>query len=191
MFEWTELENRFLQKILKLARKGVNVKYIIGNHDEFLYAFENQTFGGIEVCEKTMHETVCGQKLLIIHGHQFDGIVKCNKWLQKIGAFLYEYLLDTNVKFNLLRHRMGFGYWSLSKYLKSKTKEAVNYVSNFEEALVDYAKQSGADGIVAGHIHTPKVLLGATNYYNCGSFVEDASYVVEHLDGQMELIDLL
>ncbi len=189
-FEWTELENRFLQKVFKLARKGVYVKYIIGNHDEFMYSFDGQTFGGIEVCEKYTHETTCGEKLLLIHGHQFDGIVKCNKWLQKIGAFLYEYLIAANVQFNILRHKMGFGYWSLSKYLKSKTKEAVNYVSNFEETLINYAQKSGADGIVAGHIHTPKVLIGPISYYNCGDFVENSSYLVEHLDGRIELIEV-
>ncbi|MEI7674736.1 MAG: UDP-2,3-diacylglucosamine diphosphatase [bacterium] len=189
-FEWSELENRLIQKIFKLARHGVKVHYIIGNHDEFLYSFENQSFGGIEVKERCIHTTNTGEKILIIHGHQFDGVVKCNKWLQRIGSTLYEWLLRLNVNFNILRHKLGMGYWSISKYLKSKTKEAVNYVSSFEDTLIDYAKSQGANSIVCGHIHTPKIVKGEINYYNTGDFVENASYLVETLEGKMHLIEL-
>jgi len=189
-FEWGELENRFIQKIFKLARKGVKVYYTQGNHDEFLYKFDGQHFGGIEIKEKIIHTTVKGKRLLVLHGHQFDGIIKCNKWLQKIGASLYEYLLRFNVNFNILRHKFGLGYWSLSKYLKHKTKEAVNYINSFEDTIKSYAKTYKVDGVVCGHIHTPRISLGDINYYNCGDFVENASYLVETLQGDIKLIEL-
>lgn len=188
-FSWDENANTFLQKIFRAARKGVNIIYIIGNHDEFLYKFKNQSFGNITIKEKHIHKTLQNESILLIHGHQFDGVVKCNKWLQHIGSVLYEFLLSVNVRFNLIRHFFGIGYWSLSKYLKTKTKEIVNYVSSFEETLIDYAATQNVDSIMCGHIHTPKISKSKINYYNCGDFVENKSYFVETVDGEIKLLN--
>lgn len=187
-FNWDENANTFLQKIFRAARKGANVVYIIGNHDEFLYKFKDQSFGNISIREKCIHQTLQGETILLIHGHQFDGIVKCNKWLQHIGSVLYEWLLKLNVGFNRVRHFFGFGYWSLSKYLKSKTKEVVNYVSSFEETLTDYAESQKVNSVMCGHIHTPATKKGIINYYNCGDFVENKSYFIETLQGEIKLL---
>ena len=188
-FDWNVIENTFIQKIFKLARKGAKVHYLIGNHDDFLYSFEDQHFGNIEIKERYTHETLQGEKILILHGHQFDGIIKCNKWLQHIGSFLYEWLIRFNVNFNLLRHKLGLGYWSISKYLKSKTKEAVNYVSKYEETLVEYAKAQGVNSVMCGHIHTPALERGMINYYNTGDWVENSSFLVEDLQGNVILME--
>ena len=99
-FEWGELENTFIQKVLRLARRGVKIVYAVGNHDLFIEKFSGNHIGNIEITEKHIHFTADGKRLLIIHGHQFDGIVRCNKWLQKLGGHLYEYLLNFNVQFN-------------------------------------------------------------------------------------------
>jgi UDP-2,3-diacylglucosamine pyrophosphatase LpxH len=187
-FSWDENANTFLQKIFRAARKGSNIVYIIGNHDEFLYKFEGQSFGNISIKEEHIHETASGEKILLIHGHQFDGIVKCNKWLQHIGSVLYETLLDVNVFYNKVRRFFGYKYWSLSKFLKTKTKEVVNYVASFEDALTTYAQTKGADAVMCGHIHTPKITNSEINYYNCGDFVENKSYIVETIDGEISLI---
>jgi len=186
-FSWDENANTFLQKIFRAARKGSNIVYIIGNHDEFLYKFEGQSFGNISIKEKYFYQTASGEKILLIHGHQFDGIVKYNKWLQHVGSVLYEWLIIANVQFNRVRHFFGFGYWSLSKFLKAKTKEVVNYVSSFEDTLTDYAESQGVDSVVCGHIHTPKIKKSKINYYNCGDFVENKSYIVETLEGEIKL----
>jgi len=189
-FEWHEDANTFVQKIFRLSRRGVNIVYLIGNHDEFLYSFENQSFGEIFIKEKYIHTTVKGERVMLIHGHQFDGIIKCNKWLQWIGSMLYESLIKFNVKFNLIRHKFGLGYWSLSKFLKSKTKEVVGYVNSFEDTLIDYAKNHKVDSILCGHIHTPAFKLGEVNYYNTGDFVENSTCFVETLEGDMQLKEI-
>jgi UDP-2,3-diacylglucosamine pyrophosphatase LpxH len=36
-----------------------------------------------------------------------------------------------------------------------------------------------------GHTHTPEIEIG--NYYNTGDFCESCSYIVETLDGLIEL----
>ena len=53
----------------------------------------------------------------------------------------------------MARRRLGFGYWSLSAYVKLKVKNAVNFIGDFEEALADEARRRGVDGVICGHIH--------------------------------------
>jgi len=188
--EWGELENTFIQKIFRLARKGVKIYYTIGNHDLEMKRFQEQHFGNIEILERIVHTTLQGEKILILHGHQFDGIVEHNKWIQHLGSVLYEWLLVLNVNFNWIRYKLGLGYWSISKYLKSKTKEAVNYVSKYEETLIEYAKSHHVNSIMCGHIHTPALNRGMINYYNTGDWVENSSFLVEDLNGNVILMEV-
>ena len=46
---WPQLHNDVVQKFLRQARKGVRLRYIPGNHDEFLRDYYGTHFGGIEV----------------------------------------------------------------------------------------------------------------------------------------------
>jgi len=141
-FNWNDSCNKFLRKILKLSKQNKKIIYIIGNHDGFLYKFEDQSFGNIHIKEHEIYTTLNGEKITIIHGHQFDGIVKCNKWLQKIGSILYGFLLSFNVNFNIIRRKLGYNYWSISKWLKTKTKEALKYINDYEDTLIDYCNNN-------------------------------------------------
>jgi UDP-2,3-diacylglucosamine pyrophosphatase LpxH len=80
-------------------------------------------------------------------------------------------------------------YWSLSAYLKHKTKEAVSFMSDFEDLIAGYCKNKHADGIICGHIHKAAIkdIKGIT-YMNDGDWVESMSALVEHTDGRWELI---
>lgn len=181
-FSWDDNCNLVIQKILKLSRKGVRVFYIYGNHDEFLEKYEGFTFGNIEIKER-MDYLVQGKKYLILHGHQFDGIVSKYKWLQYFGAMMYDNLLKMNYYFNKLRNCLGFDYWSISAWLKGRTKEAVQYVNNFENLLADYAKKEGYRGVICGHIHTPKDMnIEDIHYLNCGDFLETGTILVHEGD---------
>ena len=97
--------------------------------------------------------TADGRSLWIIHGDHFDAVVQCAKWLAYLGDNLYEFTLRLNRHLNSLRARMGLPYWSLSAYLKQKVKTALNYVTDFEEAVASEARRRGHQGVVCGHIH--------------------------------------
>ena len=188
-FTWDDNCNLFIQKILKLSRKGVRVFYIYGNHDEFLEKYEGLSFGNIEIKER-MSYLVEGNKYLVLHGHQFDGIVSKYKWLQYFGAIMYGNLLTMNYYFNKVRHFFGFDYWSISAWLKGKTKEAVQYVSDFESLLSDYVEKEGYNGVICGHIHTPKdTKIGNIHYLNCGDFLETGTILV-HESNELKLLYL-
>jgi UDP-2,3-diacylglucosamine pyrophosphatase LpxH len=150
---WPQEHNDVVQKFLRKGRKGSRVVYVPGNHDEFLRDYVGSQFGGIELLDSAIHVTADGRRLLVIHGDQFDVVVRHAQWLAHVGDRAYSTVLMLNTVFNRVRRRMGFSYWSLSSYLKLKVKNAVNYIGAFEEALAGEARRVGADGVVCGHIH--------------------------------------
>ncbi|MEI6084363.1 MAG: UDP-2,3-diacylglucosamine diphosphatase [Verrucomicrobiota bacterium] len=185
---WPQSHNDVVQKLLRKARKGSDVVLIPGNHDEFVTNFIG-IFGNIVIKRQDVYESVDGRRLLVMHGHEFDAVTTHAKWMAYLGDIGYGLLLRLNRPLNLFRSRLGMQYWSLSAYAKSRVKNAVSYISNFEDAVAHYAKLNHADGIICGHIHTPaiKPLRGIT-YYNTGDWVESSTALVEHLDGRMELV---
>ena len=45
------------------------------------------------------------------------------------------------------------------------------------------------DSIMIGHIHTPAIeKIGNKTYYNTGDFCESCSFLIETLDGEIEMI---
>lgn len=186
---WPQSHNDVVQKLLRRARKGSRIVFVPGNHDEFARGFVGHSFGGIEVVEDAVHTTADGRTLWVTHGDHFDAVVQCARWLAIVGDNLYEFTLKLNRHLNSLRARMGLPYWSLSAYLKHKVKSALNYVTGFEEAVAQEARRRGHDGVVCGHIHRAEMrTIGGTLYCNDGDWVESRTALVEHYDGQLELV---
>jgi UDP-2,3-diacylglucosamine pyrophosphatase LpxH len=186
---WPQSHNDVIQKLLRKARKGCQVIYVPGNHDEFARQFVNHHFGGVEVLEEAVHVTADGRKLWIIHGDYFDAVIRCAKWLAYLGDHAYELALKLNRYLNNCRNRLGLPYWSLSAYLKMRVKKALNYVSDFERAVAHEAQRRGYQGVVCGHIHHAEIRdIDGVIYCNDGDWVESLSALVEHEDGRFELI---
>ncbi|TVR83319.1 MAG: UDP-2,3-diacylglucosamine diphosphatase [Rhodospirillales bacterium] len=186
---WDQSHNDVIQKILRKARKGTRVIYIPGNHDESFRDFTRHRFGRVAVLDEAFHITADGKRFLVMHGDQFDGIVKYAKWLAFVGDTAYNVALNFNTWFNRVRRRLGFSYWSLSAYLKHKVKNAVEYISNYETAVVAEARRRGADGVICGHIHTAEIRdIDGITYCNDGDWVESCTALVEHVDGRLEIL---
>ncbi|SHI31143.1 UDP-2,3-diacylglucosamine diphosphatase [Pollutimonas bauzanensis] len=186
---WPQSHNDVMQKILRKARKGTRVVYIPGNHDSFARDYVSLNFGGIEVLHEAEHITLTGKRLWITHGDLFDGVIQYAPWLAYVGDHLYTLALKFNRWCNRVRARMGLGYWSLSQYLKHKVKNAVSFITAFEEALVHEARQRNFDGVVCGHIHKAEIRdIDGILYCNDGDWVESRSALVEHWDGRLEII---
>ena len=186
---WPQAHNDVVQKLLRRVRKGCRVIYVPGNHDEFARDFIGHHFGGIEVVQEAVHVTADGRSLWIIHGDYFDAVVQCAKWLAYLGDNLYEFTLRMNRHLNSLRGRLGLPYWSLSAYLKQKVKTALNYVTDFEEAVANEAKKRGHDGVLCGHIHRAEMrMINGVLYCNDGDWVESRTALVEHYDGRLEIL---
>ncbi|MCX5519660.1 UDP-2,3-diacylglucosamine diphosphatase [Kaistia defluvii] len=186
---WPQAHNDVVQKLLRKGRKGARLVYIPGNHDEFLRDYLGLQMGGVELADRIIHETADGKRLLVMHGDQFDVVVRHAKWLAFLGDHAYNLALALNTVVGKVRRKLGFEYWSLSAWAKLKVKNAVSFIGAFEQALLTEAKRVGADGVVCGHIHhaTIREDLGI-RYINTGDWVESCTAIVEHHDGRIEMI---
>ncbi|MDO9419820.1 MAG: UDP-2,3-diacylglucosamine diphosphatase [Herminiimonas sp.] len=186
---WDQSHNNVVQTVLKKAKKGTEVIFVPGNHDEAVRQFIDLDFGGIRVRDELIHTTAQGKRMLVLHGDRFDGVISCAKWLAYVGDNLYTMILKWNQWLNSWRARAGLPYWSLSQYLKLKVKNAVSYISSFENALAAEAKRRGLDGVICGHIHKPEIReIDGITYCNDGDWVESLSALVEDHTGELRLV---
>lgn len=187
---WHQTHNDVVQKVLRKARKGTRVIYVAGNHDEVVRHFLGLAFGGIDICDEAEHVTADGQRMLVTHGDLFDAVVQGAKWLAHAGDALYLFTLRLNRWFNHARARLGLPYWSLAQFLKHRVKNAVGYITDFEEALAHEARRRGFDGVICGHIHKAEIRdIGGILYCNDGDWVESLTALVELESGELRIID--
>jgi len=188
-WHWPESHHAVITTIMDKAKNGAKVIFVPGNHDEFAREFVDMTFGHIEVKMNDIHETADGKRLLVIHGDEFDGVVKYARWLAYLGDTAYNFAITLNRYYNGIRRRLGYGYWSLSAYLKNRVKNAVQFICNFENAVAHAAAKRKVDGVVCGHIHhAEKRMIGDVLYCNDGDWVESCTALVEDMDGKLELL---
>ena len=191
-FYWNANHSTVIQKVLRASRKGVNVTYILGNHDFYLRGLikdENINIGDITICDEMYYETSKGEKIYICHGDQFDGFIRLHPFLYVLGDWAYEFSFKINKAYNWLRKIVGLEYWSLSQYLKYKVKNAITFINDFKILSLRKLDEVDCDSIMIGHIHTPAIeKIGEKTYYNTGDFCETCSYLYEDLDGDIKLV---
>jgi UDP-2,3-diacylglucosamine pyrophosphatase LpxH len=166
---WTQDFTNLIRKILSYSKKGTQVIYITGNHDDFLRNYSPIALG---TRIKIVNDYVW-KGYYITHGDLYDGIVSM-KWLGVLGSVGYEMAIGIDHFLKKLGHKK-----SLSKYLKNKVKNAIKFITDFENQLVYQAKERGCKGVIAGHIHTPAdKIIKDIHYLNCGDWIENNSYII-------------
>ncbi len=189
---WDEDHDEVLRLIVRHVRNGAAVTYIPGNHDEMFRAWLplHLNVCGIRLRREAEHVMADGKRLLVIHGDEFDSVVRYARFLALLGDWAYTAALVVNRWFNALRRHLGYPYWSLSAWLKRQVKGAVKAIDRFESALASEARRRGFDGVVCGHIHHAEIRdVQGVLYLNTGDWVESCTALVEHHDGRLELID--
>jgi len=186
---WPTAHNQVVQRILEMAGRGTRVTFLPGNHDETFRGYLGSVLGGVRVQREVVHTTADGRRLLVLHGDEFDAVTLNSRWLALLGHHAYETLLVANRWFNAIRRRLGFPYWSLAAFLKHKVKNAVNFISQFEECVAKEARARGLDGVVCGHIHHATIQdFGGILYCNDGDWVESCTALVEDQRGKLSVI---
>ena len=193
-FYWKESHSTIIQKVLRMSRKGVKVNYILGNHDHYLRELikeGNISLGDIEISDELHYATSKGETIYICHGDQFDGFVRLHPFLYMLGDWAYELSFKINTIYNKIRKMFGLEYWSLSKFLKSKVKDAVSFINDFKYLSMKKIEDNNCDAIMIGHIHTPAIeKIAGKTYYNTGDFCESCSFLYEDLSGDIKLVVL-
>ena len=186
---WPQSHNNVVRAILNKAKHGTEVIYIPGNHDMLLRDHVGMSFGNVTIKLHDTHETLNGKRLLVTHGDEFDQVVKSNKIKAFFGNYAYEFLIWLNRLVNGVRKYLNMPYWSFATYLKHKSKNAVEYIHRFEQAVAYEVKKRKVDGLVCGHLHRAEVEnIDGVLYCNDGDWVENCTALVEKYDATLQLI---
>ncbi|NCX06266.1 MAG: UDP-2,3-diacylglucosamine diphosphatase [Actinobacteria bacterium] len=167
-FRWPQSHTNVIRKIMSYSKNGTKVIYLPGNHDEFAREYLDLNFGNIEI-----HNEYIWNNTYITHGDLYDGVVKL-KWLGILGSIGYDFAISVDRRLKKLGYKR-----SLSKFLKDKVKEAVKFITSFEDELCRQSIKHNCKTVICGHIHHPEdKLIGDVRYLNCGDWIENNSYII-------------
>jgi len=186
---WSREHTKCVRRLLKIAQqRDAQVIYLRGNHDDFLRHYLPLDLDNLHFVEDYIHVSPRG-RYLVMHGDAFDAVTTHMRFLAVIGDIGYRTLLRINRFYNRWRAWRGKEYYSISKAIKARVKQAVSHVGRFEEHLRTFAHKRGCQGVICGHIHTPEnKMIGDVHYLNSGDWVESLTALVEHEDGRFEVL---
>jgi UDP-2,3-diacylglucosamine pyrophosphatase LpxH len=188
-FFWPQAHNDVIRTILGKAKHGTRVVYIPGNHDRTFRDHDGLTLGHVEIRKEVIHEGADGRRFLVLHGDEFDSIVRASPMLESLGNRAYSAALRLNRYVNAIRQPLGYPYWSVAAFLKHRVKNAVKYIANFERAVATEARRRGVDGVICGHIHRAEMTdIDGISYCNDGDWVESCTALVEDFQGRLSLL---
>ena len=165
-----------IQRVLKMSGQGTKVYYITGNHDDTLRRYSDFSAGNIHLRDKLILH-LNGKNYWIFHGDVFDVFIKYSPWIARLGGKGYDMLIRINRLINLMRVSMGKSRMSFAKKVKSRVKEAVKFIGDFEDTAIKLASDQGYDYVICGHIHRAQMRVVETDkkpvtYLNSGDWVE-------------------
>ena len=180
-----------LSEFFKMMKKGTQVIYITGNHDEFLRKYTDLSMGNLFLTDKYLLE-IEGKKHWIFHGDVFDHTTSGGaKFIAKLGGMGYDLLILVNRAINWVLEKFGKGKVSLSKKVKNSVKKAVKFIGDFEKKATEIAINNHYDCVICGHIHQPADKIwttekGSVHYLNSGDWIENLSWL-EYNHGEWRL----
>lgn len=187
---WPKSHTEVMKQIYKMTEAGTEVIYVPGNHDMPMRYFNEGMLLGIKLYQNDVHTTRKGKKLLVVHGDEFDHAVLYRALNRIIGEQAYSTMVFFNRHLHKIRRLLGLPYWSLATFLKENVSQARRAIEDFEQAAITEAKQRGLDGVVCGHIHKAAFKnVDDVLYCNDGDWTESCTALVEHRDGELELLD--
>ena len=187
-FFWPAEHSRVVHALLAKRRAGTRLLYIPGNHDADRAPFAAMMHGELEVHREWVHRTARGERLLVLHGDQFDSQTQVAGWLHWLGETAYDFTVVLNGYLNDLRAVTRLSYWPLAERLKLAVGTSARFIERFEAAAIAHARAHGYDGVVCGHIHRANLRrLGGSIYCNTGDWVESCSALIEEANGELRL----
>ncbi len=189
-WHWTIECDLIIRRLLKMAtQEGTEIIYVPGNHDDPVRRFEGVSFAGVTIRRELVHETADGRRLLVIHGDEFDMMMRQWQKLAHISHITFGWMRFINKMLNSLRRLIGSGYWSLSEWMRRSIQRMVKTERNYLIAATNEARGRGLDGVICGHIHrAEQSMVDGIEYHNTGDWMEDTSAICELVDGTLLLV---
>ncbi|MGF1533138.1 MAG: UDP-2,3-diacylglucosamine diphosphatase [Bernardetiaceae bacterium] len=180
-----------IRYIFEMIAQGVEVVYITGNHDEMMRKFVGIDLGRFKIANKVVLDHPNGDKTWVFHGDVFDVTMKHSKWIARLGAYGYGFLMLLNKAVNFGLSAVGRKKISLAKRIKSSVKNAVQSKRNFSETAATLAAYKGYQFVACGHIHQPDIQTiqtakGQATYLNSGDWMDHLT-ALEYNHGAWQL----
>ncbi len=171
---------KFLSMIRKLSnpRKGIDVVWVVGNHDGGVSEVLSHLLG-VPVHEEYLWEQA-GIRFLAVHGHQFDTWITEHQVLTALATWMYLVVQRIDPQ-----HRA-------SRWVKRTSKKWLRLSDKVgRDASIHGRNVHQADVVVCGHTHQPTdTLYDGVRYLNSGCWTDVPShYVVVADDGSITLRD--
>ncbi len=189
---WDERSMQVFHRILELSRQGTRVVYLPGNHDAFLRTFIGLNIEGIRLEAEAVHTLADGRRMLVIHGDAYERQNPCHPAAYAVGEALYEGLYRLDHVINRLVRPLTGNTLPLCSWVKDKAKKATNFIQHYEDFMTETAQARGVDGVICGHIHHAQNSgRNPVAYFNSGDWVENCTALVEHPDGEIDVVHWL
>ena len=186
---WPKSHAKVLSKLMDMAKQGVEVIYVPGNHDAPVRDYLGAFYDNVTVKLRDEFVLADGRRLLVTHGDELDHYVRVSKINETIGDWAYDFLLTMSRWTHKVRGLFGRPYWSLSSFVKVRIPQAAKAIRLFEHAAAQEAIRHGYDGVICGHLHVPEIkMLEGVLYCNDGDWIDSCSSLVESHEGELRLL---
>jgi UDP-2,3-diacylglucosamine pyrophosphatase LpxH len=176
------------EEVRAWLRSGTHVEFLPGNHDQACLDLVETLLGLVPHRMELIHRTADGRRMLVTHGHQFDGSLTSGNWLK--GRQAYTIALRINQWYGQAWARRSQQPRSLSAYLRHRVKQVVEYLTDFDDrAVFEAVRHHHADGLICGHVHRAEQrLIGPIWYINDGDWVQNCTALIEDYSGSLRLV---
>jgi len=191
---WSETCTDVLRRLSEMADAGTKLYYTPGNHDAFLrdtsgLRFVTERFDFVEIADEFIFEAADGRKFVVTHGDLFDVFETSAQWISVLLSVFYNTCLSANRWLSVLLRRKNKSPYHLCSAGKRIVKRVVRFLSRYERSLSEYAQLKDCDGVICGHLHTPKIAeRDGFVYCNTGDWVEHCTALIEGNDGTLSLL---
>ena len=171
-WHWSPTQQELVDEIVRWRHRGTKVVFLPGNHDESKVLLVEELFGPLPCASSLIHTTGDGARMLVIHGHQFDGSLNPNRLLPMIGTHAYARVQRVHDWYYRQSGNEDEQGRSLGDYIRDQARKAVELLTDFRDrAVLAAARDHKADGVVCGHIHrSDHRFIGSILYMNDGDW---------------------
>jgi UDP-2,3-diacylglucosamine pyrophosphatase LpxH len=164
-------------KALSILRKLpslMEVIWVAGNHDES--ALPTASLFGLTPRHEVILESG-GERLLVLHGHQFDEFITAHPRLTEVADRVYRFLqwIDPSHRF--------------AKMAKKGSKAFLRNAERIAKGARELASERGCTGVVCGHTHHAVHEPGEPGYFNSGCWTELPGTFLTVRNGSVELVE--
>jgi UDP-2,3-diacylglucosamine pyrophosphatase LpxH len=160
---WSKKCNKVIRKILGLVKKDTKIRICVGNHDAFLGMLAGFKFGNIAIAHSFVHSGKFVNHL-VTHGDRYDKSLGMTARLLSFAQTHFWWL----PMFGRIRNAV---YKQCSRAVAT-------------DKLLEEATQNGAQSVIFGHTHDPKI---DGLVMNCGDWVANCTALIEQEDGEFRI----